>query len=161
MWVGSPGTFSQAKVELNTAASVYGVSGVAVTSMGNVMQLGEPASITRGAILQNIDPAAFSLASGLPVQPFFLQQEGEAGDTLVRAWPAPSLGVEKHQGYAFQWYALAVMDRSDTWWLIFRLAHKFPTPLGPGSTTSRHVVEPGCDVSCRRRCGSRSLAKCR
>ncbi|HEY1044054.1 MAG TPA: SURF1 family protein [Telluria sp.] len=85
------------------------VTGVAVTGMGNVMQLGEPASIKRGAILQNLEPAAFSLASGLPVQPFFLQQEGEAADTLVRAWPAPSLGVDKHKGYAFQWYALAVM----------------------------------------------------
>jgi surfeit locus 1 family protein len=85
------------------------VSGVAVASMGHVMELGEPPSIRRGAILQNIDTDAFSLASGLPVQPFFVQQEGEAGDTLVRAWPAPSLNVEKNKGYAFQWYALAVM----------------------------------------------------
>jgi surfeit locus 1 family protein len=28
---------------------------------------------------------------------------------MVRDWPAPSLGVEKHQGYAFQWYALSAM----------------------------------------------------
>ena len=85
------------------------VGGVAVSSMGNVMQLGEPASIKPGAILQNLDTAAFSMASGLPVHPFFLQQEGEAPDKLVRDWPAPSLGVDKHKGYAFQWYALAVM----------------------------------------------------
>lgn len=92
-----------------TPAGEVTVGGVAVASMGNVMQLGEPASIKPGAILQNLDPAAFALASGLPVQPVFLQQEGDAPDALVRAWPAPSLGVDKHKGYAFQWYALAVM----------------------------------------------------
>jgi len=27
----------------------------------------------------------------------------------VRDWPPPSLGVEKHRAYAFQWYALALM----------------------------------------------------
>jgi surfeit locus 1 family protein len=27
----------------------------------------------------------------------------------VRDWPAPALGVERHKGYAFQWYALAAM----------------------------------------------------
>jgi surfeit locus 1 family protein len=27
----------------------------------------------------------------------------------VRGWPRPSTGVEKHRGYAFQWYALAGM----------------------------------------------------
>jgi len=49
-------------------------------------------------------------ASGLPLLPFFIQQTGpQADDALVRDWPAPALGVEKHQGYAFQWYALAAM----------------------------------------------------
>jgi surfeit locus 1 family protein len=28
---------------------------------------------------------------------------------LVRDWPQPSTGIERHQGYAFQWYALALM----------------------------------------------------
>lgn len=85
------------------------VSGLAVADMPRVMELGETPSIRRGAILQNIEPDSFALASGLAVQPFFLLQTGEAGDTLVRDWPAPSLGIEKHQGYAFQWYALSVM----------------------------------------------------
>ena len=28
---------------------------------------------------------------------------------LVRQWPDPGSGVDKHLGYAFQWYALAVL----------------------------------------------------
>jgi cytochrome oxidase assembly protein ShyY1 len=58
-----------------------------------------------------VTPGEFAQASRLTVQPFFIEQSGPApaGDKLVRNWPAPSLNVEKHQGYAFQWYALAVM----------------------------------------------------
>ena len=33
----------------------------------------------------------------------------ERDDGLVRDWPDPGSGVEKHLGYAFQWYALAVL----------------------------------------------------
>lgn len=108
-WVPRNATQRDLILPFDTPGGEVQVSGIAVAGMGNVMQLGEPASIKPGAILQNIDPAAFSLASGLPVQPFFVQQEGGPDDKLVRAWPAPSLGVDKHKGYAFQWYALAVM----------------------------------------------------
>jgi cytochrome oxidase assembly protein ShyY1 len=73
------------------------------------MQLGTPEPVKPGAIVQNIDPAQFAQASGLKLQPFFIEQGGPGAGGLVRNWPAPSLGVEKHQGYAFQWYALAVM----------------------------------------------------
>jgi surfeit locus 1 family protein len=85
------------------------IDGIAKASVGHVMQLGTPEPVKPGAIVQNIDPAQFARASGLKLQPFFIEQGGPAADGLVRNWPAPSLGVEKHQGYAFQWYALAVM----------------------------------------------------
>lgn len=94
-----------------TPAGTVTVTGLAKGALGRVMQLGEPAPVRPQAILQNLEPAQFAQASGLAVQPFFIEQSGPApaGDALVRDWPAPSLGVEKHQGYAFQWYALAVM----------------------------------------------------
>ncbi len=72
-----------------------------------VMQLGDAAAIKPGAILQNIEPAGFAAASGLPVQAFIIEQLNDTHDGLVRDWPAPSAGVDKHRGYAFQWYALA------------------------------------------------------
>ena len=62
------------------------------------------------AILQNLTPDQFADASKLTVQPFFIEQSGPpTGDQLVRDWPAVTLGVDKHRGYAFQWYALAAM----------------------------------------------------
>jgi surfeit locus 1 family protein len=87
------------------------VTGVAKAAMGKVMQLGEPGAIKPNAMLQNLEPAQFAAASKLTLQPFFIEQTGPSveGEKLVRDWPAPALGVEKHQGYAFQWYALAVM----------------------------------------------------
>jgi cytochrome oxidase assembly protein ShyY1 len=65
--------------------------------------------------VQNADAAGVAAATGLAFQPLMLEQTsadaGTAGQgaQLVRDWPAPSLGIEKHRGYAFQWYALAVM----------------------------------------------------
>lgn len=97
--------------DFDTPAGVVTVNGMARAGMGKVMQLGTATPVAPRAILQNVTPEQFAQASRLAVQPFFIEQSGPApvGDKLVRNWPAPSLNVEKHQGYAFQWYALAVM----------------------------------------------------
>jgi surfeit locus 1 family protein len=95
----------------DTPQGTVTIEGVAKSSMGHIMQLGTAPALKPGAIVQNVDLAQFGAASGLALQPFFIEQAGASapGEMLVRDWPAPSLGVEKHQGYAFQWYALAVM----------------------------------------------------
>jgi cytochrome oxidase assembly protein ShyY1 len=93
----------------DTPAGSVTVDGIVKASVGHIMQLGSPEPVKPGAIVQNIDPAQFAQASGLKLQPFFIEQGGPGADGLVRNWPAPALGVEKHQGYAFQWYALAAM----------------------------------------------------
>ena len=94
----------------DTPSGEVTITGLAKAGMGKVMQLGEPAPVRPNAILQNVTPQQFAQASKLAVQPFFIEQGGPpASEQLVRDWPAPALGVEKHQGYAFQWYALAVM----------------------------------------------------
>ncbi|NVE01060.1 SURF1 family protein [Massilia sp. BJB1822] len=92
------------------------VQGVARLNPGHVMELGSQPPLTPRAIVQNADAATVGAASGLRFQPFVLEQTSlDAGETaqapgpLVRDWPAPALGVEKHRGYAFQWYALAAM----------------------------------------------------
>lgn len=95
----------------DTPQGTVTVEGVAKAGMGHIMQLGTAPPLAPGAIVQNLDLAQFGKASGLALQPFVIEQAGATapGDMLVRDWPAPTLGVEKHQGYAFQWYALAVM----------------------------------------------------
>ena len=97
--------------EFGTPPGTIIVSGIARAAMGKVMQLGDPATIQPNAILQNLTTDQFASASKLSVQPFFIEQTdpADAYEKLARNWPAPALGVEKHQGYAFQWYALALM----------------------------------------------------
>ena len=96
--------------EFTTPQGTVIVSGIAKAGMGKVMQLGDPATVKPNAILQNLTTDQFADASKLTVQPFFIEQTGPpVGDSLVRDWPAPTLGVDKHRGYAFQWYALAAM----------------------------------------------------
>lgn len=95
-----------------TPAGTVALEGVARLNAGHVMQLGNAPPLRPGAIVQNADVGQLAAASGLRLQPFVLEQTSAdpgAGQQPVRDWPAPSLGVEKHRGYAFQWYALALM----------------------------------------------------
>jgi len=59
-------------------------------------------------IRQNLDLSAYRAETRLPLRTdLTLQQAGAASEGLLRDWPAPALGVEKHHGYAFQWFGLA------------------------------------------------------
>jgi len=77
------------------------------TTTGKLMQLGEASALQPGAIAQNVDVADFARASNLSLQTFIIEQTNDAADDLVRDWPIPSVGIDTHKGYAFQWYALA------------------------------------------------------
>lgn len=92
-----------------TLAGEQTIEGIAVLRAARVLQLGTPAPLKPGAIVQNLDPAGFAQASGLDVLPLLVEQTGARDDGLVRQWPAPALDVDRHKGYAFQWYALAAM----------------------------------------------------
>jgi cytochrome oxidase assembly protein ShyY1 len=97
-----------------TPTGTVTIEGIVVASAGHVMELGKAAPLAPGAIVQNIDPALAASATGLLLQTFFVQQTGPdqpdaVDDMLLRVWPSPSSGIDKHRGYAFQWYALAAM----------------------------------------------------
>ena len=56
--------------------------------------------------------AALAQASGWTLSPYVIEQGASTAGTadgLLRDWPAPALGSERHRGYAVQWYALAGM----------------------------------------------------
>jgi len=60
-----------------------------------------------GPIRQNLDLTAYRQATGLPVLEVTLLQSGAASEGLLREWPVVASGVEKHHGYAFQWFGLS------------------------------------------------------
>jgi cytochrome oxidase assembly protein ShyY1 len=69
-----------------------------------------PESVGSSRIRQNLGLEAFRAETGLPLRTdVSLQQTGPASEGLQRDWPAPALGVEKHYGYAFQWFGLAAL----------------------------------------------------
>jgi cytochrome oxidase assembly protein ShyY1 len=93
--------------EIATPTGPVEVSGIARRNAGHLLELGKAASLKPGAILQNLELAELAQASGLDMEPFILEQTSNSADGLVRDWPRPSLGIDRHLGYAFQWFALA------------------------------------------------------
>ncbi|MFG6440690.1 SURF1 family protein [Roseateles sp. LKC17W] len=84
------------------------ITGRLAAAPSRLYELGQGAA---GVIRQNLDPAAFAAESGLVLLPLTVVQTAPAGadDGLLRHWPAPDLGLHKHYGYAFQWFALCAL----------------------------------------------------
>lgn len=94
---------------LVTPGGDVAVVGRLAATLSRVYELGEGEG---GAIRQNLDASAFAGETGLRLLPLIVVQTeaGGAGDGgLVRHWPAPDLGLQKHYGYAFQWFALCAL----------------------------------------------------
>lgn len=74
-----------------------------------------------GLIRQNIDLAAFSAETKLPLVGVTVLQTGAAQGVLQRDWPVINAGVDKHHGYAFQWFGLCALIASlYVWFQIVR-----------------------------------------
>ena len=70
----------------------------------------------KGTIRQNLDIANYRVETGLPLRDFMLVQQGPASEGLLRSWPSPNLGIERHYGYAFQWFSLAALIAGLYFW---------------------------------------------
>ncbi len=69
-----------------------------------------PVPVGSYPIRQNLSLQAFRTETRLPLRTdLSLQQTGAPSEGLTRDWPAPALGVEKHYGYAFQWFGLSAL----------------------------------------------------
>ena len=62
-----------------------------------------------GRIRQNIDLSAFGREIALPLMSVSMIQTGPANEGLLRDWAAPNVGIDKHYGYAFQWFGLCAL----------------------------------------------------
>ena len=86
-----------------------------------------------GPIRQNLDPDAYSREIGIAVRPLSLLQlepeDSASPDGLLRDWPLPAQDIQKHHGYAFQWFAMSLLIAGLYVWfqlLRSRLARRFP-----------------------------------
>ena len=90
---------------LDTPAGTVTVEGMLLAAPSRLYEFSSAAS---GAIRQNLEPAAYAQEIHRPLLPQTVQQTGPA-DGLKRDWPAPDLGLQKHYGYVFQWFALCAL----------------------------------------------------
>ena len=87
-------------------------------------RLYEFAGAQTGPIRQNLDLATFAAELKRPLLDLTVVQTGGADDGLQRQWGEPATGVEKHLGYAFQWFGLAALITIlYVWFQIVRRVH--------------------------------------
>jgi len=79
------------------------IEGLALPRIPHVLQAGADT----GKVRQNLDIEKYSKETGLALQPLVIEQHSPAPDGLLREWPRPDTGIEKHEAYALQWYSLA------------------------------------------------------
>ena len=97
-----------------TAAGAVTLTGVAIAEEPRLMELGSSGPHRVQTIWQNFDFDDFAQASGIAPLRFVVRQDPQPGvdDGLDRNWPDRSGGlqaqIDRHHGYAVQWFALAV-----------------------------------------------------
>ena len=70
-------------------------------------RLFEFAGAASGPIRQNLDIESFAAQTGLRLLPLSIRQTNGGSDAVLRRdWTAPAADVDKHYGYAFQWFAI-------------------------------------------------------
>lgn len=91
---------------VDTPAGTVQVTGRIAEHPSRVYQLGTDSA---GPIRQNLDLDAFRAETGLPLASTMVLQTGGASEGLRRDWPEAATGVDKHYGYAFQWFGLCTL----------------------------------------------------
>ena len=91
---------------IDTPAGEVRVEGRLAPPPGKLYELGGAGT---GAIRQNIDLGTFAQETGLNLLAVSVQQTGASPEGLLREWPRAAVGVDKHHGYAFQWFGLCAL----------------------------------------------------
>jgi cytochrome oxidase assembly protein ShyY1 len=86
------------------------IEGLAVARVPRLLELAPPPSLRVPGIWPNLEPDDYARTTGLAVARFIVQQTNSSADNLQRTWARPASGVEKHRGYALQWYGLAALS---------------------------------------------------
>jgi surfeit locus 1 family protein len=105
-WVARDFTDRTRLPVIQTPAGLVSVNGLIALPPSKLYALGEE---TKAVIRQNLDLQDFRVETGLPLLEISVIQMGAASEGLLREWPQAATGVEKHHGYAFQWFGLALL----------------------------------------------------
>ena len=96
--------------DLTTPAGAVPIEGLAVSRVPRLLELTATVTPALPGIWPNLDFEDYERAAGFSVARVVVQQTSDTADGLRRVWPRPAAGVEKHRGYALQWYGLAALS---------------------------------------------------
>ena len=104
---------------ISTPSGLVQVSARVVPAPSNLLALGQ-GTVERGVVRQNVDIQALAQEWRLALRHGSLQElaasNGAQHDGLLRHWWQPSADVGKHQAYAAQWFAMALVMLSLYLW---------------------------------------------
>lgn len=104
-WLPRPRSYPQMP-EVIAPAGVTELTGLAIPPIRRFVELAD--STVQGALWQNLTIDRASSHLGEPVFPLMLLAD-QTAPGFSRVTERPDAGIEKHQGYAFQWYSLAAL----------------------------------------------------
>lgn len=108
-WIAAPALRSELP-HVETPTVVVEVSGIARIPSERFLELST--RTIEGRVWQNLTVERFRAWSGLMLLPVVLYQDNAVDAGLVPVTPAPEvsgLGADRHWGYAFMWFSLAVL----------------------------------------------------
>jgi surfeit locus 1 family protein len=104
---------------VKTTVGELTVSGLVLADLGKAPYLSSGAPHTLGSAWGHLELSDYAKVSDLAIAPFVVRQFSDTADGLMRDWPLPANEIDKHLGYAFQWFALALTVVG--LWLYFAL----------------------------------------
>lgn len=103
-WVAAPAS-REALPAVRTPAGPVRVEGIALERIPRALAAGA----SHGTVRQNLDIGAFAGETGLQLHPVVIEQHSDLDDGLLREWPRPDLGIDRHESYSLQWYSFAAL----------------------------------------------------
>ena len=122
-------------IPVNTPSGLVQVNGRLIPPPSELFALssgdsGQEPSLAVSRIRQNLNMSQFAQETGLDFNAVVLQTQADA-DGLRRDWPEISTGVEKHWGYAFQWFAMAATQVLLYFWFQWIKPYRHATKQSP------------------------------
>ncbi|WP_174525303.1 SURF1 family protein [Hydrogenophaga palleronii] len=105
-WVPRDFTDRSRLPDIDTPTGTVSIEGRLAAAPSKLYDLGGAGV---GPIRQNVDLVAFAQETGLDLLGVSVLQTGGASEGLLRDWPPIAVDVNKHHGYAFQWFSLCLL----------------------------------------------------
>lgn len=132
-WVGRNFTHREEVPAIDTPAGEVDIEGDIALAPS---KLYEPGQVGSGVIRQNLDLDQYRAQTGLPLEAFTVRELGAPSQGLRRQWSQINFGIEKHYGYAFQWFALSALIVALYVWFEF-----FRRPSAPSQDNASHGIQ--------------------